>query len=146
MMGFEPLLTMTFTHETLEKFEGREDYLGFGYLGGFTWRSTRTDEILLAAANEAGISLEDFFQFCNSKGGRKLDEYFEGEYDEKGDWFNYWPVQEDEEGVRWSIDDDEQKRGKDAPKIVKTNSVHESLHAKLVDFLPDYCKLLREEY
>ena len=146
-------MTMSFTHETLENFEGREDYMGFGYLGGFDWRSLRTDEILLAAANEAGISEEDFFQFCNSKGGRKLDEYFEGEYDEKGVWVNYWPVQEDEEGVRWSIDDDEQKRAEvysdselNPPKIVKSNSVHESLHAKLVEFLPRDCKMLREEY
>ncbi len=133
------MISMTFTHETLEKFEGREDYLGFGYLGGFGWRSPRTDEILLAAANEAGISEEDFFEFCNSKGGRKLDEIFEGEHDEKGDWVNYWPVLTDEEGVRWSTDEPT------TPKIVKSNSVHEGLHAKLVDFLPEYCKMLREE-
>lgn len=156
---------MTFTRETLEDFEGREEWMGFGYLGGFGWRSQETDEILIAAANEAGITEEDFFEFCNSKPGRKLDQIFEGVWEipfpsdgtteekdnwlmnnnnERGEWTNYWPVQEDEEGVLWGMDDDEQDRN--FIPIITTHPVHEDLHAKLVEFLPEICKELKEEH
>ena len=156
---------MTFTRETLEDFEGREEWMGFGYLGGFGWRSQETDEILIAAANEAGITEEDFFEFCNSKPGRKLDQIFEGVWEipfpsdgtteekdnwlenknnERGEWTNYWPVQEDEEGVLWGMDDDEQDRN--FIPIITTHPVHKDLHAKLVEFLPEICKELKEEY
>ncbi len=163
---------MTYTKKTLEEFEGREEWMGFGYLGGFGWRSQETDEILIAAANEAGITEEQFFQFCNSKPGRKLDQIFEGKYVD-GKFEPYWPIRECKTCGIWQSRDKMDIvgfQGRKAPpgsrrrggsfESTKSKTVicsdcglptafkkgpHADLHEKLVKFLPEICKELEDE-
>lgn len=55
--------------DTLDEFEDREDFLGYGYLGN-SFRTGDTDRYLIKAANFHGIEKEDLFMWCNSKWGR----------------------------------------------------------------------------
>jgi hypothetical protein len=144
---------MTYTKETLEKFEGRDEWKGFGYLGGFGWRSQETDEILIAAANEAGITEEEFFQFCNSKPGRKLDQIFEGKWEDGVDrildpreFTSYWPVRVcDDAGCSIWHSTDSGDACEDCGSSTTAHGPHKDLHGELVKFLPEVCSDLMEE-
>ena len=123
---------MTHTKETLDKFEEREDWCGHGYLGGFLWRTDETDEILLAAANEADLTEEQFFEFCNSKPGRKLDESFEDD----------WPVQictDENCGIYHNADGNfssqEGAYCEDCGAVTTRRDASDTLHSELTDFL-----------
>lgn len=70
--------------QDLAEFTSRDEWLGFGYIGGREsalwegdaeaparpWAVAAADTFLVAEANRRGWSLEDLFRFANAKLGR----------------------------------------------------------------------------
>ena len=70
---------MTLTTDTFDDFALRDDWLGFGYIGGrrhlTAAERARADSIALAYAIEHGWSEGDLFLWGNSKLGRWFSDY-----------------------------------------------------------------------